>query len=124
MEPALTIRDYDGDDERSWLRCRALGFLETGYFDDVLQAKPTYDTSSIELVAATSTGTVTGLIDVTIDGGSATIETVAVHPDGSRRGVGTALLAAAIERERELRAAFGRVYVCRRYGRSVGPERP
>lgn len=88
---AVTIRNYLSTDERDWLRCRALGFLSTAYFDDVLTKKPTYDCPAVELVAD-SGGAVVGIIDVAIAGDLATIETVAVHPDAARSGIGSLLL--------------------------------
>ena len=93
----MTIRDYTEADEPSCLRCRALGFLDTSYFDDVVRVKPTYESPSVELVAVTSLS-VHGLIDVVVDDDAATIETVAVHPDAARRGLGSRLLEAAIDR--------------------------
>ena len=48
---AVTIRSYSPGDEQDWLRCRALGFLPTAYFDDVLTKKATYEGAAEELVA-------------------------------------------------------------------------
>lgn len=92
------IREYTTADEPAWLRCRVLSFLNTAYFDDVLAAKPVVTPPGFELVAAGSQGVISGLIDVTVDGEQATIDTVAVHPDHLRRGIGRALLAAAFTR--------------------------
>ncbi len=86
----LEIRPYATSDESAWLECRALSFLSTAYFDDVAVAKPVYDTG-IELVAVRN-GTLVGLIDVAVEGSLATIETVAVHPQAARLGIGTAML--------------------------------
>lgn len=87
----MTIRDYAPADEEGWLRCRALGFLRTAYFDDVLIKKPSYDGPAIELVAESS-GAIVGMIDVAVAAELATIVTVAVHPDVARNGVGSRLL--------------------------------
>lgn len=54
-----------------------------------------YENHSIELVATDATG-VLGVLDVAIVGQLATIETIAVHPDRARCGLGTALLDAAL----------------------------
>ncbi len=89
------VRDYSPTDEQAWLRCRVLGFLNTAYFDDVLTAKPTYDGSVVELVADAAGGVV-GIIDVAVAGETATIETVAIHPDSARKGVGSLLLTEAL----------------------------
>jgi ribosomal protein S18 acetylase RimI-like enzyme len=87
----VTVRDYTPSDESGWLRCRALAFLPTAYFDDVLTAKPVYEGAAVELVAGTD-GEVVGLVDVTIAEQLATIETIAAHPDVARRGIGSQLL--------------------------------
>jgi ribosomal protein S18 acetylase RimI-like enzyme len=75
--------------------CRALSFLPTAYFDDVLAKKPTYDSTSIELVALDS-GRLVGVLDVAVYGPLATIETIAVHPDHQRGSIATALLDEAL----------------------------
>ncbi|MFF0087217.1 GNAT family N-acetyltransferase [Streptomyces canus] len=89
------IREYRPADETSWLRCRVLSFLSTAYFDDVLKTKPETPAPGFGLVAAEERGTVTGIIDVTVEGELATIDTVAVHPDRQHQGIGRALLAEA-----------------------------
>lgn len=38
-----TIRDYGPGDEESWIRCRALSFLSSPYFDDVKVSKEHYE---------------------------------------------------------------------------------
>ena len=96
-EPNVTIRPYLPADEQGWLRCRALAFLSTAYFDDVLTTKPRCDTTAVELVAEEA-GAVIGLIDVAVEAELATIETVAVHPDAPRRGIGSRLLDEASQR--------------------------
>lgn len=90
------LRSYVPEDEHAWLRCRAIAFLGTAYFDDVLTTKPTYE-RAIELVALDDSALV-GLIDVSFTGDSATIESIAVDPTRSRSGVGSALLREASRR--------------------------
>lgn len=93
-----TVRPYLPTDETGWLRCRALAFLETAYFDDVRRAKPAIADPGFELVAVDPDGEVLGVIDVEVEDEAATIETVAVHPDHQGRGVGRALLQEALDR--------------------------
>ncbi|MEV6851371.1 GNAT family N-acetyltransferase [Actinoplanes sp. NPDC051411] len=90
-----TVRAYQPGDQRSWLRCRVLGFLDTAYYDDVLRSKP--PAGGPDMVAVTGDGTVAGLITMT----GATIDTVVVHPDHRRRGVGRALIDAVVPVLRE-----------------------
>ena len=93
--PRTSIRDYTPADEQSWLRCRELSFLNTPYFDDVLTSKTDIPAPGFELVAVNDAGVVVGIMDVTVDGELATIDTVAVHPDHQREGIGSRLLARA-----------------------------
>jgi ribosomal protein S18 acetylase RimI-like enzyme len=90
--------------ETSWLRCRALSFLDTAYFDDVKKTKTDIVSPGFELVAVEGDGPVVGIVDVTVEGALATIDTVAVHPDHQHRGIG-----------RAMRQQFTRVHVCRRF---------
>ncbi|MET9064385.1 GNAT family N-acetyltransferase [Streptosporangium sandarakinum] len=104
--PALchAIREYHPADEPSWLRCRVLSFLGTAYFDDVAKSKPAISAPGFELVATGKDRTLSGIIDVTINGDLASIDTIAVHPDHQRRGIGRALLQEARARARALGA--------------------
>lgn len=92
---SYSIRDYVPDDEQSWLRCRVLAFLDTSYYDAVERAKPPIAAPGFELAVVDERGAVVGVMDVAVEGGLATIETVAVHPDHRRRGLARALLDAA-----------------------------
>lgn len=86
---SVEIRDYQPADEQGWLRCRVLSFLATAYFDDVMVSKVS-PAAGAELVAVES-GLVIGLLDLSIDGTLATIDTIGVHPDYQRKGIGTSL---------------------------------
>jgi len=113
---APTIRPYRESDERGWLRCSVLSFLDTAYFDSVFQRKPRYDHPSIELVADDD-GAIVGVIDVECEEepntvcSSCAVENsgalggmiwhLAVHPDYQRRGIGGLLLAEARRRAQE-----------------------
>jgi ribosomal protein S18 acetylase RimI-like enzyme len=88
------VRAYEPGDERSWLRCRVLGFLDTAYFDDVWTAKPSK--SGPDLVAVDGNGTVAGILTTSVRPGAATVDTVVVHPDFRRQGIGRALLDAVV----------------------------
>ena len=47
----FNIREYKPEDERSWLECRVLSFLDSAYYDDVIQHKESYSNPVIDLVA-------------------------------------------------------------------------
>ncbi len=101
----VEVRDYEPADEQAWLRCRALSFLRTTYFDDVMAVKKS-PAAGAELVAVDS-GLVVGLLDLSVDGSLATIDTIAVHPDRQQCGIGTRLLQVACARA----AALGAVTI-------------
>jgi GNAT superfamily N-acetyltransferase len=90
------IRDYLDTDEASWVRCRVLGFLDTSYYDDVWRAHPE-STDGWSLVAVVD-GEVVALCEASPAAHGATIDTVAVHPDHQRTGLGSALLEELIRR--------------------------
>ncbi|MDH6142165.1 MULTISPECIES: GNAT family N-acetyltransferase [Kitasatospora] len=99
-DSTYTLREYTPADEPSWLRCRVLSFLATPYFDDVVTSKPRIDRPGFELLMADAGGEVAGIIDVAVEDGLATIDTIAVHPDHQRRGIGRALFDEALRRVR------------------------
>jgi len=86
------IRAYTPADETGWLRCRVLAFLDTAFYDAVLPSKPVLPTPGSELVVVDPTGSVVGIMDTGVEGELATIDTVAIHPDHRRRGLGRQLL--------------------------------
>jgi ribosomal protein S18 acetylase RimI-like enzyme len=89
----VDIRDYGPEDEQAWLRCRVLSFLGTAYFDDVMTTKQ-LSAIGADLVAVEG-GAVVGILDFSMDGSLATIDTIGVHPDHQYQGIGTQLLDAA-----------------------------
>lgn len=109
--PPVTLREYTDADEPSWLRCRALSFLGSAYYDDVKVERTPFAGESVRLVAVVprpravrtpGADQVVGILDVELweEGGEqvATIDTLAVHPDHHRRGIADALLAEALRR--------------------------
>jgi ribosomal protein S18 acetylase RimI-like enzyme len=90
------IRDYLDTDEASWLRCRVLGFLNTSYYDDVWRVHPE-STDGWSLVAATD-GQVIAICEASSAPHGATIDTIVVHPDHQRTGLGSALVEELIRR--------------------------
>jgi ribosomal protein S18 acetylase RimI-like enzyme len=105
MDAEVTIRPYREGDERGWVVCRVLSFLDSAFHDDVRQSKEHYEHDAIELVAELS-GEIVGLIDVECESEPGTIcESrpglggmiwhLAVHPEHQRRGIATALLRGA-----------------------------
>lgn len=79
-----------------------LSFLGSAYFDDVCTAKET-PRSGAELVAV-GDGKIVGVLDLSVAGVLATIDTIAAHPDYQRAGAGTKLLERALARAAELGA--------------------
>jgi ribosomal protein S18 acetylase RimI-like enzyme len=107
----VVIRPYTGADERGWVECRVLAFLDSAYYDAVERVKEHYERPSIELVAEVD-GQIVGLIDVECEeepgtvcedrpGLGGMIWHLAVLRDFRRRGIATRLLATA---EAEARA--------------------
>ena len=96
----LKIRDYRTPDEGSWLRCRLLSFFDTDYYDDVKISKTTFTNDHVDLVADNGTRIV-GILDVEINGDTATIDSIAVHPDAQREGIASKLLDELLRRLRE-----------------------
>lgn len=103
----MEIRNYQDQDEQSWVRCRVLSFLDTPYYDDVHREKEKYDHPSIELVAIENKEVI-GLIDIEFDTDDEKICSIesqkggmiwhlAVHPDYQNRGVGQSLMEEADE---------------------------
>lgn len=59
----MIIRKYEDKDELGWVRCRVLSFLDSAYFDNVLQKKEHYNNPSLELVAEIN-DKIVGLLDI------------------------------------------------------------
>lgn len=107
----MIIRTYQPEDEKGWVRCRVLSFLDTAYFDNVLRKKERYENPAIELVAEVD-GMIAGLLDLEYEEEERTVCSrgtglggmiwhIAVHPDFRRRGIGAALLEEAERLARE-----------------------
>ena len=94
VEPYVHDRDHDG-----WLRCRALSFLYSDYYDDVQTSK--VDVSCAVQLVARLGDIIIGIIDCSVSGEIGCVETIAVHPDHVRTGIGRRLL---LEAEKELRS--------------------
>jgi len=108
----LLIREYKDTDEIGWVRCRTLSFLNTAYFDNVLNKKESYKNPAIELIAELN-GQIVGLIDVEYEKEEKTVCSrgeglggmiwhIAVHPDYYRQGIGEQLLQEAEKRAIDL----------------------
>ena len=97
----MIIREYRNNDEKGWVRCRLLSFLDCSYYDDVRQEKELYEHPSICLIAEDN-GITVGLIDVEyeefegdvcyFDGGlGAVIWHIGIIPEYRRQGIATEL---------------------------------
>jgi ribosomal protein S18 acetylase RimI-like enzyme len=104
----MKIREYKDSDERGWVKCRLISFLETSYFDDIKKEKEKYLHPSICLVAEDN-GVIVGFIDVEYEeqegdvcylagGLGAVIWHIGVLPEYSRRGIATRLWLTAKEK--------------------------
>ena len=91
----MNIREYTSADEKNWVRCRVVSFLDCSYFNDVKTEKETYLQPSICLIAEDN-GQVIGLIDAELDSydlalcdeeRGAIIWNLAVLPEYRRQGV-------------------------------------
>ncbi|MGE6363413.1 GNAT family N-acetyltransferase [Bacillus paramycoides] len=109
----IKIRAYKKDDEIGWVRCRALSFLDTAYYDNVFREKEKYENPAIELVAVHE-DQIVGLIDIEYEleertvcsrgtGLGGMIWHIAVHPDFRRMRIGNQLLNEAEKLAKELK---------------------
>lgn len=111
----MEIRNYQASDERGWVRCRVLSFLDTAYYDDVHREKEKFENPSIELVAEKD-NQIVGLIDIEYDtedekvcseeGTGGMIWHLAVHPDYQNEGIGSQLMERASEEAIKLNLEF------------------
>lgn len=97
LDPAV-IRAYQPVDEVRWARCRVVSFLDTCYFDAVEARKPAVEADSVIDLVAVDDNQIVGILDVTVRGQLATIETVCVHPDYRRYGIAARLLREVVKR--------------------------
>lgn len=95
----MIIREYKNEDEKGWVRCRVLSFLDTSYYDDVMRHKEVYDNPSL-CVVAEEEGKIIGILDAEYEnkpgevclfkgGLGAMIWTLAVVPEYQRMSVAT-----------------------------------
>lgn len=97
----MIIREYQPNDELSWLRCRLLAFFDTSYYDDIKRSKTVYDNPSISLVAEVNLEIV-GFIDIECQNDKATIWDLGVLPEYRRLSIATKLFNEAKERVRRM----------------------
>lgn len=99
----MLIRKYTPADEQSWLRCRAVAFLNCSYHSDVKAAKDKFLQPELSLVALEN-DVIAGLIDIELDSydlalsgddRGAVIWSLAVLPEYRRQGLARRLWEAA-----------------------------
>jgi len=78
----LEIREYQKQDEQSWIRCRVLSFMGSSYFDDVQNYRETYQNPAIQMVAVEN-NEVIGFLDCEYEQTSGDI----LHCKGGKRGI-------------------------------------
>lgn len=88
----IRIRAYEPSDEPAWVRCRAVAFLDTCYYDSVEPRKPVEEADAVIDLLAVDGDRVVAILDVAVRGDLATIETVCVDPEYRRFGLATRLL--------------------------------
>ena len=107
MVKDLIIRPYNSSDQESWLKCRLVSFHDSAYYDDVYTKKPTFDNSSLELVAEIN-GKIIGILDLEKDnkdgsicycksGLGAMVWTIAVLPEYRRFRIASQLILKAVD---------------------------
>ena len=62
----MLIREYRKSDEREWLRCRVVSFLDCSYWNDVKTEKEEYAHPGVCLIAEEN-GAIIGLLDAELD---------------------------------------------------------
>ncbi|MCL2500951.1 MAG: GNAT family N-acetyltransferase [Defluviitaleaceae bacterium] len=93
----MTIREYTDADEKGWVQCRLLSFLDSSYFDDVKRDKEKYENPSVCYVAEENE-MIVGFIDIEFetvagdvcyfkDGLGAVIWHLGVLPKYRRKGI-------------------------------------
>lgn len=103
----MIIRNYEDEDNLGWIRCRVLSFLDSAYFDNVLQEKEHYENTAIELVVEID-NIIVGLLDIEyeVEKGRVCYYTdelggviwhLAVLPEYRNRGISTLLLNEAMD---------------------------
>jgi len=105
------IIEYVDSYEQSWLRCRALSFLDSAYFDDIHIKKDQYNLPSIDLIAVKDENLV-GFIDIEYELVANTVCSkttklkkhlagmiwhLGVHPDFRKQGIAGKLLEKAVK---------------------------
>ncbi len=129
----MVIRKYRDADEREWLRCRVVAFLDCSYCNDVKTEKERYEHPSVSLVAEDG-GRIVGLIDVEIGsddqtrackGIGAVLWHMAVLPEYRRQGVAASLWREAQARLTALGARYCELWTqedeaANRFYRSMG----
>lgn len=95
----MIIRAYKPEDEKGWLRCRVISFLDCSYRNDVKTTKETYAKPAVSLVAEEN-GQIIGLLDIELDsddlvhsdfGRGAVLWHMAVLPEYRQQGVASKL---------------------------------
>jgi len=109
--PDIVIREYRVEDEREWVKCHALVYLDSNE-RRLLRNKPKYTGKTIELIALVR-GKIVGFTDIELEevpgsicykkfDGNGMLWDIGVLPEFRRRGIGTKLLDEGIERGKQL----------------------
>lgn len=101
------IGQYYPSDEEAWIKCHSLSYLDSIYFDELVKAKPRYESPSVELVGILD-DKIVGILDIEIEQEpgqfcfdenerSSMLAVIGVLSSHRRKGIGTKLIEKGME---------------------------
>ncbi|MFX1283615.1 MAG: GNAT family N-acetyltransferase [Promethearchaeota archaeon] len=101
------IRQYHPSDEEEWIQCHSLSYLDSIHYDELIKAKPRYESPSVELVGILD-DKIVGILDIEMEQKhgqfcfdeterSGMISVIGVLSEYRRKGIGTKLIEKGME---------------------------